>query len=252
MKRLLPAMLVLLTGCGGTMFTPSTTQQPKYERMPPAVANPSVLIVGDSIVNAWCSATLLAQNPKWACQGSPAGVREETTTQVLARFPSAISVHPKTIVIEAGIWDMLASSTQIGVSPCDTTENSCTNIQQMITEATNAGIYVIVCTIPPWGSGAAASALDSPDAESDINHVFVDVPAFNAAVMATMGATHVDMNSALVWGNQGSGDDYYEFFYVYNPMYTDDGVDPNTAGGQVMTQALQKALASPSVKPSRE
>lgn len=211
--------------------------------MPAAVANPSVVIIGDSIVNAWCSAALLAQNPKWACQGSPAGVTQETTTEILARFPKAISASPKTIVIEAGIWDMNEDAPNVGMNPCNDS-SSCANIQSMITEATNAGIAVIVCTIPPWGSGPAASALNSPDSEANVNHTFVDVPDFNAAVMATIGATHVDMNSVLAWGNQGQGDDEYEFFYVYNPLYTNDGVNPNTAGGQVMTQALQTALSA--------
>ena len=147
MKRCCAFLLVLLTGCGGTMTAPMTqqptTQQPNYERRPPAVANPSVLIVGDSIVNAWCSAGLLAQNPKWACQGTPAGVVQETTTEVLARFQKAIAAHPRTIVIEVGIWDVaqFAADNALGVYPCTAPEpNACTNIQAMITEATNAGI----------------------------------------------------------------------------------------------------------------
>ncbi len=45
MKRCCAFLLVLLTGCGGTMTAPMTqqptTQQPNYERRPPAVANPS-------------------------------------------------------------------------------------------------------------------------------------------------------------------------------------------------------------------
>jgi lysophospholipase L1-like esterase len=245
MKYFLLGSIVLLTGCGVSGNTAKPTAN--YQRFnPDAVQNPTVLIVGDSIVNAWCSAALLAQNPTWACQGSPAGVPMETSTEVLARFPRAISASPEAIVLEVGTWDMLADAPQIYVDPCDTTENSCANIQAMITEAANAGIQVIVCTIPPWGNGPAADEFDTEDSLADIWHEFDDIPDFNAAIMATAGAQHVDINSALVWGSQGVGDLYYEFPYIYNPQYTDDGINPNTLGGQVMTAAVQSALAAQS------
>ena len=241
MKRLLPAMLFLLTGCGGTVSTLSTTEHPKYERMPPAVANPSVLIVGDNIVNAWCSATLLARNPTWACQGSPAGVRQETTTEVLARFPAAVFAHPKTIVIEAGIWDINADAPNIGMNPCNVS-TACANIQAMITEATNAGIAVIVCTIPPWAEGPAAT--EYSDSEFNLQHG-ADIGYFNQFILATPSA--VDIYTPLAMNVLDPGGTLDDATDVYNPLYTDDGVGPNTAGGQVMTQALQKALASPNV-----
>jgi lysophospholipase L1-like esterase len=223
---------------------------------PPAVANPSVVIIGDSIVNAWCSAALLAQNPTWACQGSPAGVRGETTAQVLARFAKAIGASPKTIGIEAGIWDIeefaLAEPLEYtgeGPNPCidnnpaypPPSPTPCANIQQMITEATNAGISVIVCTIPPWGQGPAAT---NPSGLEMINHDG-DIIDFNRVIMSMAAPAQgsqpavatVDMYKALETFPPGD-DAYVYYYYVYYPTYTDDGVNPNSAGGQVMTQAL--------------
>jgi lysophospholipase L1-like esterase len=246
MKRLLPVSVLLLTGCGGMMSAPptSSSQQANYERIPAAVANPSVLIVGDSIVNAWCSAALLAQNPRWACQGSPPGIRQETTTEVLARFPKAIAAHPKTIVIEAGTWDLNSISTNDGDQPtCSTTTNLCANIEAMITEATNAGIVVIVCTTPPWGAGSAAT--DNGSLEADLEHE-KDINEFNVTIMA-MAASNVipiDMYALLAESVNDQQGDTSQLTDIYLPIYTDDGIDPNTAGGQVMTQALQKALSS--------
>jgi lysophospholipase L1-like esterase len=230
----------------------STSQQPSYERMPAAVANPSVLIVGDSIVNAWCSAALLAQNPKWACQGSPAGVPEESTAEVLARFPKAIAAHPKTIVIEAGTWDLNSIATNDGDEPnCATPQDPCANIAEMVREANNAGIFVIVCTTPPWGSGPAAT--DNGSLEADLEHE-KDINEFNITIMA-MAASNVipiDMYALLAEPVNDQQGDTSPLTDIYLPLYTDDGIDPNTAGGQVMTQALQKALSSVNAPLSNE
>jgi hypothetical protein len=255
MKRFLPVSLLLLAGCGFSPApAPKTVQSANARRMPAPVPNPAVLLVGDSIVNAWCSAGFLAQNPTWACQGTPAGIGEETTAEVLARFPAAISVNPKTIVIEAGVWDMEAYALSepldyTGSSPNPCEENNpvspppsptpCANIQAMVTEATNAGIKVILCTIPPWGIGPAA--ISFPD---ELQNHIADILYLNQAILADAapGVTAVDMYSLLsTWQPGEYGDvDYFDYW----PDYTDDGVGPNTLGGQVMTQALQTAVAA--------
>lgn len=227
----------------------STTQQPNYRRRPPAVANPSVLIVGDSIVNAWCSAALLAQNPTWACQRSPAGVPQETSAEVLARFPKAVAASPKTIVIEAGTWDLNSMATnEPNVNPCDSTTNLCQNIKSMISEAQAAGIYVIVCTTLPWGAGPAA-ADNSNQHGTDISEFNIDIIADGEPHPGTgvPGVTAVDMYALLA----EPIDDYpgamcFVDCDVYLPSYTDDGVNPNTLGGQMMTQAVQTALMTKS------
>ncbi len=259
MKLLLPVSLLLLTGCGGMMSAPptSTSQQPNYARRPAAVANPAVVIIGDSVVNAWCSAALLAQNPTWACQGSPAGVREETTAEVLARFHAAIALQPKVIAIEAGVWDIEEFDTleNIGLDPCDAgAPNSCQNIQQMAEDAEQAGIYVLVCTIPPWGGGPLAASYDSGDsAEEDLQHG-ADIGYLNQSITSAQyskGAA-VDMYSLLAVNALGSEHGLDPATDTYISADTADGVDPNTAGGQVMTQAFQKALSSLNAQLSKE
>jgi hypothetical protein len=254
MKRCCLFLPLVLIGCGVSGNTAKPTAN--YQRFnPDAVTNPTVLIIGDSIVNAWCSAALLAQNPTWACQGSPAGVPMETSTEVLARFPRALSASPKTIVIEVGVWDIENFVTNEPASyigddnyPCGNpgyppppSPTPCENIQQMVTEATNAGIQVIVCTIPPWGDGAAATStsdLEMVDHDSDIVE-------FNRNLLAMTGT--VDMYTQLETFPAGDGAYiYYDFSYYYT--YTDNGVTPNTAGGNAMTLALQSALASQALR----
>jgi hypothetical protein len=231
MKHLWPISLLLLAGCGVSGITPKSTPIPTATPQAPAVSPATdVLLVGDSIVNAWCSNPIPST---WACQGSPAGVTEETTTEVLARFPRAISASPRTIVIEAGTWDMYFDSLDLSENVCDTVLMSCDNTQEMVTEATNAGIKVIVCSIPPYGIGPAAVDEEIPE---QFNHI-ADIEGYNQTILAFTGITPIDMYSLLV---QNSG----QVFNSYNPEYSTDGVNPNTLGGQVMTQALQAALAA--------
>jgi lysophospholipase L1-like esterase len=230
-----------ITGCG---VSGTTTENANFHRFSTdTVQNPSVLIVGDSIVNAWCSAALLAQNPTWACQGSPQGVTMETSTEVLARFQKALAASPRTVVIEAGIWDMqaLTSPDMIGADPC-TVSTACQNIQAMILEAQNAGISVIVCTIPPWGMGPAATWSD--DSDVNLTHV-ADIDRFNTSILAdaTPQVIAIDMYTLLAVNAYDQQNDIDDDIYAYQPSLTADGVNPNTAGGQVMTAALQAALS---------
>ena len=242
---LLAMLVLLLTGCG-VSTAPPAAQAPNYERRPPAVANPSVLIVGDSIVNAWCSAALLAQNPTWACQGSPAGVPQETSAEVLARFPKAVAASPKTIVIEAGTWDLNSAGTnEPNIAICDSVTYICANIKAMITEAVNAGIQVIVCSTLPWGAGPAATDNGSPAADNQHGE---DISDFNVTVLGDAVPNlvqAVDMYAILAEPIDDYPGDMCEVNCdVYLPSYTDDGVNPNTLGGQMMTQAVQTALTT--------
>lgn len=247
MKHLLPVYLLLLAGCGGMTSAPPVppTVHPNYQRFnPDAVKSPAVLIVGDSIVNAWCSAALLAQNPTWACQGSPAGVPMETSTEVLARFPKAVAASPKAIVIEVGSWDLNSMATNGITDPCNTA--LCANVRSMIAEATNAGIDVVVCTTPPWGAGPAATDNGSPAADDAHER---DLSSFNITVvtMADSGDAvwAVDMYALLAEPiNDFPGDMCTGDCDIYLPSYTDDGINPNTLGGQMMTQAVQTALTT--------
>lgn len=258
MKQLWPIYLMLLAGCGVSRTT--TTPQPKYERLnTDTVQNPDVLIMGDSIVHAWCSAAMLAQNPTWACQGTPAGVVEETSSEVLARFPMALAASPKTIVIEVGTWDV--AFMQAPPSPgevtglCSESSNVCTDITAMVQQALAAKVNVVICTVPPWGTGPMANQINpvNPAGNLDELNQFVlyygggaagEEPQDPPKVAYPAGISVLDVHAYLaVDGEDGQSDDFADSDGdVYVPSYTDDGINPNTAGGQVMTTALQAAL----------
>lgn len=241
MKRLwyllLPLLLVLaaLFGCGTSGTSGTGTEHPNEVGVGgPAKAlihNPTVVIIGDSVVQAWGSQNT---NPLWTFQGSPAGV-QETTEQILARFGQATALHPDIIVIEAGVYDVaqwaaMAGTGTGGVSPCTApVPNACTNIQQMITEATNAGVYVIVCTIPPWGIGPAAGVITVAHAS--------DIQIFNETFISSLTVAVFDANGVLFDNGYPNGLGEIQI-YLYSPNYTTDGVNPNAAGAAVMTQAL--------------
>jgi lysophospholipase L1-like esterase len=218
-----------------------------YFAAPPG---PSVVILGDSIVNAWLTPAVLAANPQWTAQGTPAGVVYETTTQVLAREPQALALHPDILVLEVGTWDMNIPG-QIG-DFCVSVTLPCHNVVSMINLAQAAGAYVIVGTIPPWGNGPAATALANDQPVTD-NMYRYNYYVYNAghgnsgdpAVTNPNAVALVDMYGALAnvtnWWSPGPP---LITFDPYVPAYTSDGLNPSAAGGQVMTQALQAAIAA--------
>ena len=221
-----------------------------YFAAPPG---PTVVILGDSIVNAWLTPAVLAANPQWTAQGSPAGVAYETTTQVLAREPQALALHPDILVLEVGTWDMNIPG-QIG-DFCVSVTLPCQNVVSMINLAQAAGAYVIVCTIPPWGDGPAATLLANGQPVTDnmgrYNYYVYEAANGNSgdpAVTNPKAVSLADMYGALAdvtnWWTPGPP---LLTFTPYVPAYTTDGLNPSAAGGQVMTQALQAAIAASNV-----
>jgi hypothetical protein len=216
-----------------------------YLALPPG---PTVVILGDSIVNAWLTPQVLAQHPQWISQSSPAGVVYETTAEVLAREPQALALHPDILVIEAGTWD-LANPDQDQPSICGGQPfiTPCQNIQTMVTNAQAAGIYVIVCMIPPWGDGPLATQIDqtNPPGFDYSRGGNAGWLAYGLGFPTEGGVTN---NPHLVDFYQLLSDGGYtspaEDAFVYLPQYTTDGVNPDAAGGQVMTQALQAAIGA--------
>jgi hypothetical protein len=191
---------------------------------------------------------MLAANPTWVCQGTPEGVVQETTAEVLARFPAAVALNPQTIVIEVGTWDLNELASDIGTAPCQGQEPTpCQNIQSMITAAQAAGIDVVVCTPPPWGVGPLAT--DNGSQVADDQHE-QDMSAFNINIIgmgdtSTPSVSPVDMYALLAEPiDDFPGGMCDTDCDVYLPGYTVDGVDPSAAGGTVMTQAVQTAIAA--------
>ena len=193
-----------------------------FLRIPDTLAppTPSVVFMGDSITRTWIT-TEQATHPSWINAGSPPGVANETTTQMLARFQQdVIDVHPDVVNILAGTFDMAATS---WTPPCGT--DTCNNIVSMLTLAHNAGIKVLIGTLPITTQGSAGTPLitANPDIQGNEN-------LFNR-------------NLGLVqeyWQEDGLVD----FASVLAPGWTDDGVNPNEAGSLLLTTAAEQAVTT--------
>ena len=224
-----------------------------YFASPP---EPTVVLVGDSVMTAWLTPAVLAQHYTWTAQTSPIGT-QETTAQILARFGTAIALHPQIIVIEAGTWDMLQWAIAGNLNYDDTCIStlSCGNVGSMIQEATNAGVYVIVATIPPWGDGPLASQLTPADQGGIVNGAVGD---FNSDLWYSY-------SSYSPYSNDGTTVGFVDFYALlggldpmenagadgdvvpYLPADTTDGVNPDAAAGQQMVTAVQAAIAASKV-----
>jgi hypothetical protein len=239
---LLAGLLWWALGCG---YQPPQTQESAKgvgyggPARQSTVHDPTVVLVGDSVMSAWLTPAVLAANPMWTAQTSPAGV-EETTTQILARFPAALALAPNILVIQAGTWDMSPANQ---TAPICNSFPSCKNIQDMIIAAKAAGIYTIVCTIPPWGDG--------PLAQSN-GLISVNVAVFNANETNDTGNAGVDLFGLLTgqptWYAEGPGE-YYEGPYIAS--YTNDGINPNSAAQPLIVQAVQAAITASKVGGAR-
>jgi hypothetical protein len=233
-------LAVLIGGCGYSpkKLTPEDVTGP----VKGVIHDPTVVLVGDSTMTAWLTPDVLAANPLWTAQTSPVDF-QESSTQILARLPLAIALHPDIIVLEGEVWDM-APVTPTPYLECiyETYPDQpvCTNLQSMVSEVRNAGIYCIVATLPPWGVGPLSTEIGSSPIRVD------NIVAFDTWIdqqIGDSGAAIVDFHTPLSipgpLNTAGGG--------VYLPAYTVDGVNPDAAGGQVMTMLAQAAIVASKV-----
>jgi lysophospholipase L1-like esterase len=208
-----------------------------YFASPPG---PTVVLVGDSVMTAWLTPTVLAAHPNWTAQGSPPGVTEETSSEVLARFPAAVALKPQIILILTGTWDMQPPGLQ-GSEMLECTDETiigqplCSNIEEMVQEAQAAGIYVVFGTLPPWGTDADPGSVLINANINLYNHFFAD----NFYHYSTEVPQFAEFHQALAVPVDGFDDGV-----AYEPQYTNDGVNPNAAGGAVMSTIAQQAIAA--------
>lgn len=197
----------------------------------------------------------LADHPNWTAQVSPQGT-QETTQQILARLPKAISLHPQIIVLEAGTWDMVQWAAIPGnlnyddICLAESISPSCGNIDSMVQEAINAGIYIIVCTIPPWGDGSLASQQSVvAGAVGNFNSsTWYSYSPYSTVAKAPTNVTLVDLY-ALLGGLSPMQDAGLDGATVpYLPADTSDGVNPNTVGSQLIEQSIESAIEASKVK----
>jgi lysophospholipase L1-like esterase len=191
-------------------FEPSLTSQP-VDFTIPLVATPTpapyfknslnttAVFMGDSITQYW---NLPINN---------AGVAGAFTADMLARFQTDV-INPgyARVVILGGTND-------IWLSPSPNIPQAVANVEAMAQMATNAGMEVVLCTLP------ANETNQSFFAQPPL------YPAFNQAITAYAAAN----NYPLV--------DYYSLT-VNHPEYYIDGVHPNPAGYAVMEAALSAVV----------
>jgi hypothetical protein len=210
-------------------------------------------------MSSWLTPAVLAANPSWTAQTSANGI-QETTADILARFPAAIALQPQVIVIQAGTWSMAPPANQpswmcnYGGPDDPPLDNPCDDIGSMVSLAEQAGIYAIVCTIPPWDVGPLATEIDATDPEPQDRRY--NVGSFNFALRdIEYPANFVPVGFAdfygLLTGTSTDPNPWWEFLaedsvdYFYDPAYTDDGVNPNTSAAQpLMVAIIQGEIAA--------
>jgi lysophospholipase L1-like esterase len=127
------------------------------------------------------------------------------TSQMLARFDNdVVSFFPNNVIIEGGVNDLNTGCNATSVE---------TNLNAMISRATEVGIHVYLCTVTPVNGLNATQ-----NAQRNVT---------NAWIWARSGITVVDL-SAL----EGPTADYV-------PAYNyGDGIHPNAAGAGVIANAV--------------
>jgi lysophospholipase L1-like esterase len=217
-----------------------------YFALPPG---PTVVLVGDSVMASWITPAVLAANPGWVAQTSAAGV-QETTAQILARLPAAIALHPNIIVIEAGTWNTSWSCTPPGDTPPWTLyPGPCQDILTMVQEIQNAGIYPIICTVPPWGNGPLQEQIDDYDPTTTLAHRGGINTLYYYLKVQLGYPNYAGMGKTDLYAILGQVDlaDPNSLDGVYYTNDTTDGVNPDSSAAQILVQALQAAIAASGV-----
>jgi acyl-CoA thioesterase I len=189
---------------------------------PPAAGENRVVFMGDSITQGW-----KIDGPKGYFPGKPyinRGISGQTTPQMVLRFrQDVIALHPKAVVILAGINDIA------GNTGPETLEQIEGNLASMAELATAHHIRVVLCSVMPafdfpWRPGMAPAP---------------KVLALNAWISgyATQnGHVYVDYHTAMKDDRDG-----------LPATLSKDGVHPTPAGYAVMAPlaeaGIEKAMA---------
>jgi lysophospholipase L1-like esterase len=212
LNRFLVLFLLLFTsGCGASFRV-----------------RPAVVFVGDSITFNW-SLDWAGQQPTFTQNNwLDVGVTGDTSSQIAAPFYGyVVSLQPQAVHILAGTND---------VYPGWQLSKTARNIENMVRQAKQHHIGVVLGTIPPWGPGALTQKADpSPERFERIDELNQWITQFAAQQSIQL----VDYHSLLVAANGKN----------YIPALTVDGVHPSAAGYAVMTpytlQALKAAMSPP-------
>jgi hypothetical protein len=234
------ALCILIAGCASSSSTTGrvgTAAAAQYARS--AERYPYVEFVGDDISAGLVSAAG-ANYPNWKCTDCQAGA---TTSVALAGFAAVVAKKPDVIHILIGTYDIV---TPAYANDPDCGQNSCQNLSAMLSMANAAGIKVVLGTIPPFGVGPLAQQL-SPNGQGTFEQFYWNR---SLQLWPLDGTSHADRivdystalaNPATIKDDSGPS---------YQPNLTDNGVDPDAAGYQVMIAQAQAAIQSLQVGPT--
>ncbi len=234
MKRLLPLILTLATGCS-TQFNPAQPHLAQKNLQ----HDPRVVFIGDETTHGWLASGVLAQHPMWIDKSS---TTLETSASMLARFQTdVIDQHPDVVHILAGQGDMDGGAAECAGDPPG---NVCGNVDQMQQMATTAGIRVVIGSITPWGDGPLAMRIDpnygfrgEDIADYDVNLISYLQPSYlsSVAVADYHGALAIPGTNGDDGLDRGDGTEY-------QPALTIDGVNPDASGYPIMTTLAEQAI----------
>lgn len=208
--RIIALLCSILTACGGTQTQTQSTIEPDTFATNAIQPISPVVFIGDSITAGWIIKDYLPN-------AINAGIPGQTSVQMLARFQAdVLDKHPSTVVILAGTNDI-----RLLDSP------NASYIQRMATMATEVGIRVILCEIPPISNTLDSSYTDpAEENKAAIN--------FNSEVILTgldYGYTVADYYDSLILPDG-----------TQNKSLFLDGIHPNAAGYDVMWKVLKPLL----------
>jgi hypothetical protein len=181
----------------------------------------TVVFVGDQIM---AGEVQYANNPYWTFNPMISGYEGAVgADETAASFSNVLLMNPRPniVVIQDGNIDGGVDSGE-GCGPGPAYFGLCSDWYAMISEATAAGIKVIMGNLLPFGPATGSLAVDS-----QIEAINQSIPGMFIQYQPLL----LDFNSAL---NNGSGG--------YNPLYSNDGILPNAAGYAVMTTMIQAAV----------
>ncbi len=177
-----------------------------------------VVFLGDSITDAWIRVVpVFFQDRAYLDRG----ISGQTTPQMLVRFrQDVISLHPRVVVILAGINDIAGNT-----GPA-TPEMIQDNLISMVDLAKANGIKVVLASITPaddfwWNPGT------KPASKIAAMNVWIKDYA------TKYGLVYLDYYSAMA-DEKGA----------MKRQFTGDGVHPNAAGYAIMGQLAEKAISA--------
>ena len=188
---------------------------------PPAANEDRVVFMGDSITDGWHLDQYFPGKPY-----INRGISGQTTSQMVLRFrPDVLELHPKVVVILAGINDIAENTGPISLEAIEG------NFTSMVDLAQANGIRVVLSSVLPAAKLPWRPAIDPVEKVAELNTWIKDLAAKRSLI-------YLDYFTAMDDGHHG-----------LKAAYAHDAVHPNADGYAAMAPlaqaAVTQALAAP-------